>query len=101
MRPGPGGSLVPKLYRLFSKLLPPSVRKADGEEIQRAFQDLWEDAEGLRRRTRIAFRAFGALPGVVVMEWLSLLTPGRGTPAYSASRRWALFSMSLIGPPAR
>lgn len=58
-----------RLYGLALRLLPPSVRQADGEEMVRTFGELWAAAAGLRSRAGVLARGFGRLPVVAVLEW--------------------------------
>lgn len=73
-------SAVVRLYALAVRLLPPDMR-GDREDVARAFAALWDDEASGRGRLRLALRGFGALPGVLMMEWLEFLgvrrAPGR------------------------
>jgi putative ABC transport system permease protein len=69
-----------RLYRTLLWLLPPPVRRDDGEEMLLAFTDLWMHAGGVGRRVALGVRLFGRLPIVVALEWTDLLGfTGRGS----------------------
>ena len=69
-----------RLYAMAASLLPPDMRR-DRSEVVRAFETLWHDASAGWPRVRLAARSFGALPGVLIMEWLEFAgarrAPGR------------------------
>jgi len=66
-------SVVERLYSLLLHLLPPSIRREDGEEMSSTFGDLWRDAEGAGRRLVLACRCVGQLLAVATLEWQDLL----------------------------
>ncbi|HEX7050425.1 MAG TPA: ADOP family duplicated permease [Longimicrobiales bacterium] len=67
-----------KLYRALLGLLPRGVPPEERDEIAAAFAALYGAAGTAGRRLRVLLVSFGALPGVVVLEWTDHLSAGRG-----------------------
>lgn len=80
------------LYRLALFLLPPAVRKADGEEMSQAFSDLWNEEMGAPTRLRVALTVFGRLPAVALVEWIDHLRSAPGSGPKRKPRRWGMSS---------
>lgn len=102
--------LVVRLYSRATRLLPPSVRRADGSEMVRTFEDLWENASGVRGRAALGARAFGGLMWVAALEWVERfgfmgITKGDGMSGWAINLRYALrtlrkapaFTLTTIG----
>ncbi|MDA0328671.1 MAG: ADOP family duplicated permease [Gemmatimonadetes bacterium] len=64
---------VPRLYSAALRLLPPSVRREDVDEMVLTFAELWADAAMRGRRLVVAARTFGRLPAAIALEWLDVL----------------------------
>jgi predicted permease len=69
--------MIVPLYRLLLRLLPPGVRRRDGEEIAATFAQMWARMTGPADRLRCLARTFGRLPLVALAEWWDHLTRGR------------------------
>ncbi len=69
--------LAVRAYRAALSLLPPQVRRADGEEMVAAFAALWDEARRSGRRLGCLWRSFGRLPWVAALEWRDTLAGGR------------------------
>ena len=65
-------SLVTRLYRALSGLLPPHARR-DRAEMVSAFADMLAAEGGRRRRVMTGIRSLVALACVVVVEWLEVV----------------------------
>ncbi|KPJ81417.1 MAG: hypothetical protein AMS19_08275 [Gemmatimonas sp. SG8_23] len=98
----------PRTVRLYAALLaflPSSVRRDDGEEMERAFSDLWAEEGTAWHRWRLGARCFGRLPRVVVAEWLDATgltgsTKTGGWEMHGWGRHFRLASRTLRKAPA-
>jgi predicted permease len=68
-----------RAYGASLRLLPPSIRHVDGQEMERAFEDLWRRERTAWGRTRLVARCFGRLPRSAAAEWLDLMDVGGST----------------------
>ncbi len=85
-------SLAPTLYRWVLRVFPPVVYSEDGEEMAETFRALWRETSGPGPRLRLALRAFGRLPWVVVLEWMETLGLVRAPGSSLNQRRWVMSS---------
>ena len=81
---------LPGLYARALALLPPRIRDEDGEEMVRAFEDLWAQRLGPLARARLALRVFGRLPLVALLEWKDQLKPAPAPGPGKQHWRWGM-----------
>jgi predicted permease len=80
------------LYRAALKVLPPSVREEDEEEMAWTFRRLWGEEQGPVSRIRLASRSFGRLPWVALAEWRDHFAAAGGAGGGRITRRWGMTS---------
>lgn len=93
-----GEALVPRLYRLALRVLPPSVGAQDEAEMAWVFEEMWREAEEggpasgprLIRRARLVLRTFGRLPWVAALEWMEFLGLIRAPGSARYQKRWGM-----------
>lgn len=75
--------MMVRLYRVATRLMPPDMRQ-DRDDMVRAYTALLHDAPSFGARMRVVLRGFGALPAVLVLEWIEFLGMRRapGRPRY-------------------
>ncbi|HVS12476.1 MAG TPA: ADOP family duplicated permease [Thermoanaerobaculia bacterium] len=71
-------TLAERLFAAGLRLLPPAIRRADGDEMLDAFTCLWRERRGPAARLALAATLFGRLPLAVAVEWWDLWRAAKG-----------------------